>query len=133
MKKLVGLFLIVTSFAMCAFTCEESENDEYVVSLSPIVSTTLPATGKVNVNLKFTVSHGATNGCARYAHNVTTTDGQDVYVTFYTQYPKNAYCTMNAPVLETEYSYKPAAVGEYTFHFKQSDGVYHTQKITISE
>ena len=133
MKKLVGMFFIVALFGMCAFTCEESENDEYVVRLSPIVSTTLPATGKVNVSLTFNVSHGASNGCERYAHHKTTTDGRDVFVTFYTQYKKDAFCTMNAPILETTYSYTPTSVGEYTFHFKQSDGVNHTQKITISE
>ncbi|RAV98056.1 hypothetical protein [Pseudochryseolinea flava] len=133
MKKLFGIVLIAVCFGLCAFTCDESDDGDVVTEFSPITSTTLPDEGKVNQSIEFVITHRGSNGCAQYSHNKTVTKGRDVFVTFFNSYKKDSFCTYALTTLETSYSYKPSAVGEYTFHFKQEDGKYQEEKITISE
>jgi hypothetical protein len=134
MKKTFSIALILGAVMVSAFKCEEEPDlkDEFVTEFSPVTSTELPATGKVNQEINFIVNHQG-GGCSQYSGNNTVTDGKDISVSFQTARLKNAVCTYDLKIFETPYTFTPTSVGEYTFRFKVSEDEDLIQRIVISE
>ena len=135
MNKRICIFLAFASLGLFAFTSCESDDEQltFVESASGIIETALPEEGQVLETITFNVKHLGSSGCASYARTETLHDAFDIFVTYYQQIPAEATCTDNIITLNTAYVFVPPAVGEYTFHFKQSNSDYLEQKITITE
>lgn len=118
------LFLIV-------FSCDGDSEAEIDSSLSPIVEATLPESAQVGQKVTFAVRHAVFNGCGYFESQKTTRIGKELYITFFAGY-RGGVCTMNIPILTTDYSYTFDVPGVYTFNFNTGEGNYIRQTITVN-
>lgn len=112
-------------------SCDNDNDPEPVGSLSPIVDAALPAEGNVGTEISFEVSHAVFSGCGYYSSQKTTRTGKILNVTFYAQYCGDI-CSMNVPVLKTNYTFTPTTEGTYTFMFNGGEAGYVTKTILVN-
>jgi hypothetical protein len=124
---MLALLLIGT----ITLSCDKEANLKPEGSLSPIVETELPDHGNVGEEINFIVSHAVFNGCGYYSSQRTTRIGNTLTVSFYAEY-REGFCTMNIPILKTNYEFKPTKAGTYTFKFNAGEAGYLTRTIVIN-
>jgi len=118
------VLLLVTILSSC-------EKDDIITeSISPIIETDLPESGKVGQEIVINVSHAVYNGCGYYSSQRTIQNGKTLTVTFNAKY-REGFCTMNIPILKTQYKFTLSNSGTYTFRFNSGQGDFLTQTITI--
>lgn len=124
-------YLIASLLFILLLSCSDDSDPEIDPSLSPIVETTLPESTDVGQKITFTVRHAVFSGCGYFESQKTTRIGKQLYITFYAGYRDGA-CTMNIPILETDYSYTFSEPGVYTFNFNEGEGNFLKQTITVN-
>lgn len=131
MDNKVFLFAFILLVGAINPSCDNEDNKIPTGTISPIVDAELPASGKVGQTINFIVSHAVFNGCGYYSSQETTRIGHTLIVTFYAQYPKDRFCTMDVPVRKTNYTFTPAKTGTYTFKFNGGETGHLIKTIRI--
>ena len=122
--------LLPLFIAIISISCDDEGNAKPEGSISPIVETELPDKGTAGQEINFFVSRAVFNGCGYYSSQETTQIGNILTVTFYAAY-REGVCTMNIPVLKTNYTFTPKNAGTYTFKFNSGESGYLTRTIVI--
>jgi hypothetical protein len=120
--------VLILFIGVFTLSCEKEASPRE--SISSIVSTTLPAKGRVGQEIVFDVRHGVANGCGKYASQRTVRQGKIHIVTFFAKY-EGDFCTMNAPIRTSAYTFRPASTGTHTFKFDQGNQEFLVQSIVI--
>jgi hypothetical protein len=126
-------FLLLTSLLLIgiiSLSCDNEDDKKPMGSISHIVDVELPAVGNVGEEINFIVSHAVINGCGYYSSQETTQIGNALMVTFYAQYREGG-CTMDVPILKTNYKFIPTKTGTYTFKFNSGKTGYLVKTIQI--
>ena len=112
--KISVLFLAV-ALVLLQTACNDTDNcrhEEMATVLSVMASDTV----KVNTSHVVNISFQVNNGCGSFKKLKESTTGNKIEIEVEAKY-RGCICTMDLPILETDYEFKPKSTGTYLLEF----------------
>ena len=130
MAKKITLSALLISYVI--FSCTQESDDNCIgYSVRNVISVEGDTCGLVNEVIDLDIRFAVMNGCGRFDSYLENFEGDTAYIVVKAIY-EGCACTMNIPIITSQYHFESNASGIYNLAFKSGDEEYITHTITIN-
>jgi hypothetical protein len=123
MKKIVLLFILISSFLSCS---TDNDSPSYTYSVLPVVSFTVPTSFTLGKTYEIKLKYQKPTSCHIYQGIYYDKDSNTRTIAVQTAVQKDQVCTADIPpISEVSFNFIPTNTGSYIFKFykgKDADG-----------
>jgi hypothetical protein len=130
MKKLLHPLILLLLLALTG--CSKDDDAEIIIEkeATPVVDVIIPEGATAGVPVPVKVYFVVNSGCGRFKRFSESINGNTYTIAVHPYYVSGP-CTLNIPVLQSDYTFTPKTAGVYTFRFWQSHDKYLERTITV--